>query len=110
MFHFADQDLIARLELGTAPTVGDEIDGLRGAPGEDDLLASAGLQKVTHLVACGLEGIRGFLAQRMDAAVNIGIQRFVIVALRLDHRARFLAGRRVVQIDQRAPVQAWTPR
>ena len=49
---------------------------------------------------------RRFLAERMHPAVDVGVGVLVVVRQRVDHLPRFLRGRRVVQIDERHPVDA----
>ena len=47
---------------------------------------------------------RGAIAQFVDAAVDVGVVVFVIMHQRVNHRARFLRRRGVVEINQRLAV------
>ena len=59
-----------------------------------------------HLAASALIGVGGFLGERMKPSVDVGVGLLVIVHQRLDHLARLLGGRRVVQVHQRLVVDA----
>ena len=100
VFHLADEDFVARAEALTVAR-SDEIDRLGGAAHEDDFLAPRGMDELPHLVARGFVGLGCALAQKMHAAVNIGVERGVVMRLAVDHAVRLLTGGRVVEIDQR---------
>jgi len=40
----------------------------------------------------------------MNASMHVGVVVLVVITQRVQHRARFLAGRGVVEINQRMPV------
>src|SRR5712692_9432555 len=51
-----------------------DIDAIRGAAGEDDLLTEAGAQEHADGIPRGLVDLRGLLAQRVNGAMDIGVR------------------------------------
>ena len=104
VFERGDQDLVARLEVGAAPTAGDEVDPLGHAAHEDDFLGIARIDEGADLFARAFEiAGRGF-AERIDAAVDIGVFRLVAMTHGVDHGPRFLRAGGAVEEDQRFAV------
>src|SRR6185437_4327646 len=78
MLEPGDQDLIARSEARPCIGLRDEVDALGRAADEDDLPCGVGVDEPTHPLACSLVRLRGGLAERVDAAVDICVaMRFV---------------------------------
>ena len=100
MLHRRDDDLVAGLEGIAAETVGDEVDGLGGAAHEDDLAFVGGVDELGDGLPHALEGFRRPLAQPVDAAVDVGVFRFVAVADRVDHGAGLLGAGGAVEEHQ----------
>ena len=98
------QDDITRLEMLRAPSVCDEVDGLGRAARPDDLVSTAGVDELGDASASGFKRRRSSHAQLMNTAMDIGVVAFVIIHERLNHRARFLRGSSVVEINQRLAV------
>ncbi|MCY1203121.1 hypothetical protein D9M72_146200 [compost metagenome] len=103
VLHRADQDLVARAQT-LAESCRHQVDRLGGAAHEHDFFAPGGVDQVSHCVARGLIGICGALAQGMHAAVDIGVERGIVMRFGIDHALRLLGGGGVVQIDQRLAV------
>ncbi|MNS92519.1 hypothetical protein D3C72_1266610 [compost metagenome] len=103
VLHRADQDLVARAQA-LAKACCHQVDRLGRAAHEHDFLAPGGVDQVSHRVARGLVGIGGALAQGMHAAVDIGVERGIVMRFGIDHALRLLGGGGVVQIDQRLAV------
>ena len=78
--------------------------GLDQSGGEDDLARRAGIQEPAHPLAGAFEGIGGQLAERVHAAVNIGMQLPLVMRHRLDHRGGHLHRGAIVQVRQRPAV------
>ncbi len=73
VLHVGDENLVARPERRAAEAVGDEVDGLRRAAGEDGLAAHERAEEDVDLVAGLLVEVRGALAQVVDAAVDVRV-------------------------------------
>ena len=96
-------DPVARLEVGAAPGVGDQVERLGRVADED------------HLAAVGAE-VRGdgrpgplvergrLLGEGVDPAVDVGVVLAPVAVERLDHRQRLLGGRAVVEVGERLAV------
>ncbi len=62
---------------------------------------SGGVDESRDLLASQFVSRRRFLAQRMDAAMDVGVFGFVVFADRINDDLRLLCRRRVVEINQR---------
>ena len=100
VLHVGDDDLVALSEPWAHEAVRDEVDGLGGAARKDDLARIPGVEKAPDLLPGALVGRRRAFAQGVHAAVDIGVVVLVVVAERVDDRARLLAGRAVVEIGE----------
>ena len=63
--------------------------------------SAAALRKCLHSSSRRLVAVRGFFAQRVNAAVHVGVVTLVDVDHRLDDLPRMLGGGAVVEINQR---------
>jgi len=81
-----DQDFIAGLDLAASPAVGHQVDGLGGAAHEHDLAGRARVEVPAHDFTRLLVRIGCPLAERMHAAMHIGVQRRLVVLDRAQHR------------------------
>ena len=73
MLEMGNEHLIARLEQGTSIALRDQIDGLGRAAHEHDLARRTGVDEARDALACALIQRRRFLAQRMHAAMDVGV-------------------------------------
>src|SRR6266545_113851 len=102
VLHFRDDDLVPRLKR-PPHALGNQIDRLRGAAREDDLLAKAGAHERAHRIAPALVELSRLLAQGVDGPMDVGVASLIVSAHRLDDLARLLArGRRVEIVEQRS--------
>ena len=101
MLHLGREDQVIGTDIGAPPRVGDQVDRLGRVAGEDDFVGSIGADEASDLAARPLVRVGRLLGQRMDPAVDVGVVALVIVHQRLDHAARLLRRRRVVQIHKR---------
>ena len=93
VLELGDQDLVARPDRerggpgrrGVADRVGDQVGGLGGVPGEDDL-AGIGSDEGGDPRPGALEGIGRLLAEQVRAPVGGGVARDVVRALGVEHR------------------------
>ena len=100
VLHLADEDLVSRPDVRAGPRLCDEVDGFRRAPEEDHLALGGRLQEVAYLGTRALVRCRRLLGQRVDAPVDVRVVAAVVVDERVDDRARLLARRRVVEVDE----------
>ena len=100
VFERGQNHLVARAEEFLTVACGHQVDGLRGALGEDDLLRRPGVEETPHPLAGALVGRRRLRTQRVNAAVDVGV--FGLVAARdgVDHRLRLLGACAAVQEGQ----------
>ena len=104
MLHLGQYDQIAGGDVGRAPAVGHQIDALRRVAREDDLLALACIDETGGFHPRFLHCRRRFLADLVDAAMDIGMDGLVIVAHGVDDSTRFLRTCRTVKVNERFPV------
>jgi hypothetical protein len=98
-----DQHLVARREAWPHEAPGYQVDRLGGAAGEDHL-AGRDADEARHRRPRPLVGRGRPLAEGVDAAVDVRRVALVEAGHRLDHRPGLLGRGRVVQVDQRVPV------
>ncbi len=82
---------VAAPDVPAAPRVGDEVDRLGRVAGEDDLVAVGRVDEPRDPGAGLLVGGRRLLADRVDAAMDVGVVLAVVVGDRVDDDARLLA-------------------
>src|SRR5690606_15907638 len=97
-------DLVPRTQPGPGITVGHQVEGGSGAPGEDHFLFGAGSDKPAHLFPCPLVGLGRPGSQGVNPPVDVGVDLLVIPFHRLDHLKRFLGAGGAVKIYQRVAV------
>src|SRR5258708_37821707 len=86
--------------VGSAPTIGNEIDALTGVTCEDNLFALARIDKMCDLDTCLLHRCRCFFTEFIDTAMHVSIDGLVVGAHRFNHSMRFLRARCAIKIDQ----------
>ncbi len=90
VFHAADEDAVAGMQVGAAPSLGHEVDAVGGALGPDDFLDFAGVQKGLNLPAGAFKGVGGALGEGVNAPVDVRVIVAEVVGLGVDDRQRFL--------------------
>lgn len=106
MLHLSEQDHVARTEEFSAPRLRDQIDAFSRAAGEHDLIHAFGADKVGHALPGSLVMLSCACAQRVQAAMDVGVLVFVIMADDVEHSAGLLRTRRAVEINQRMTIHA----
>jgi hypothetical protein len=101
VLHAGDQHFIALLQQQLPQAERRQVQARRGATGEDHLVRMLRVDVGADRLTCGFLRLGGLGAQRMHATVHVGVDRGVVRALGLDHTARLLAGRGVVEVHQR---------
>jgi hypothetical protein len=91
-------------KVGIAPTSRHQVDRLGRIPHEHNLALTASVDEARHLATRPLEGERRFLAQPINAAMDIRIVAPVIIFQAIDDTARFLRRCCTVEERQRFPV------
>ena len=91
-----DDDLIPGIDKFAAETVGNEIDRLGGATGEDNFLFRRRTQKIGDLLPRFLIKLGRPLAQSIRTAAHGSIFLGIKLADPVNNRLRFLSGRSVI--------------
>ncbi len=104
MFHLGANDLVAFLEVSAPPRIRDEVDGFGGIARPDDLARGFGADEPHHFFAGGFVQVGRFFAERIDAAMNIGVAAPVILVHRVNHLARSLRRGGAVEENERLAV------
>ena len=84
--------------------VGDQVDGLSGVAGEDDLFRARRVEEGADFLARALVGFGRGVGEVVQAAVHIGVFGGIGVLEAVEHRLRLLRRGRVVEIDERLAV------
>ena len=103
VLHCRNQHFVARLQPRPQKGVRNEIDAL-GRAAHEDYFVRFDAQKLCNPGARALVGIGRALAQRVDAAVDVGVVAAVELVERVEHRPGLVRRRGVVKIDQRLAV------
>ena len=101
-----DEDFVAALQARSRVALRDEVDRLGRAAHEDHLARRAGVHEATQLLAGAFEQVGRLLAQRVHAAMHVGVGRLVVVGHGVDHALRALARGGVVEVAERLAVHA----
>ena len=105
VFHVGEQDGVTGTQVGPTPGGGHQVHRLGGVLGEDDLL---GRVRCSDEPADGdagrLVAAVGLLGDGVDAAVDVGVGRLVVVVHGVEHRPGSLGGGRRVEVDETLPV------
>jgi len=104
MFHRRDQDFVAGADVLAAVGLRHQVDALRRTANIDDFARLSSVHEPLELDPRILIGLRGALAEQVNATMDIGAVNQVIVQQGVDDRLRLLAGCRIVKIDQRFAV------
>ncbi len=101
VLHLGEQDFVAPLDIGIAPTPRHGVDAGRRAIREDALFGRGRVDEPTNLFPRLIEQFVRFLGKLVDAAMHVGIVLFVATGNRPDHLPRMLRAGGVVEIDER---------
>lgn len=104
VFKLGNQDFVAFFDVFFRPGVGDQVDRFGGVSGKDDFFGFFGVDEFFYPGAGGFIFFRGFFAEGVYAAVDVGVCCTVKIVERADYGFGFLAGGGVVQVDQRSVV------
>jgi hypothetical protein len=75
VLHLGDEDLVARADGAAPERLRHQVDALGGAAREDDLAGLGAFRKRATVCRARLESRRGALAERVHAAVDVGVRR-----------------------------------
>src|SRR5437016_12207879 len=100
MLHGRNNYLIARPHVLASVRVGDQIDGFRSTADKNDLPLLSGVDKSPDLISSGLVFLRGSFAQEMNAAMNIGVLRSVVMHDGTQYNLWLLTSGCVIQINK----------
>ena len=88
-------------DVGVAPTAGHQVDAGGGAGGEDDFAGVLGADERADFFAGLFVLLGAAFAERVDAAVDVGVIALVHAAEHVDHLPRPLRAGGVVEEDER---------
>ena len=98
VLELGDHDDVALAEILEPPGVGDQVQSLRRAAGEDHFAVRRRVDVSAHLLPRALVAGRGVLGEGVDAAVHIRVRVLVELAHRVEHLPGLLGGRGRVEI------------
>jgi hypothetical protein len=98
-------NLIALVDIAAAPGLRDEVDRLRRAARENNVVGRACAKEATDFFARCLIGVCRARGERMGAAVDVRVLVLVEQREPVDHRLRLLRGRRIIEPIRGLP---WT--
>ncbi|MNT50170.1 hypothetical protein D3C72_1870740 [compost metagenome] len=104
VLHLGDHNIIARLHLGIAPAIGDQVNPFGRAAHKHQLFRRTGIEECRHLRADSFHTLRGFRAQGMDPAMHGRIAVAVKFHLGVNHLIRLLRTGCAVKIGKRQTV------
>ena len=105
VLELGDHHEVARAEVVETPGVGDEVQGLRRVPGEDDLLLARCVEEGRHRAARTLERLGRPLGEPVDAAMDVRVLVLVEPAHPVEHLTRLLTRGGRVEVRDRLPVE-----
>ena len=83
-------DRVALFDIALTPGLGQGVEAIGGATGEDHLALGSRSDKPLHLLSCFLERACRTLTQLMDAAMNVGTILTVVRFQTVDHALRLM--------------------
>ncbi len=101
VLHRADDDVVARADVGVSPAVRHEVNAFRGAANKHQFLRRAGVEERRRPLAHLLHSRRSFRAEGMNAAMHRRIAVAVKFRLGVNHRFRLLRAGGAVEVGQR---------
>ena len=97
VFHFGQNDGVSFGQVCSTPCMGDEVDALGGAAGDDDLIR---IETLLEFTAAGFVPLGRFSSKGVDGSVDVGVGLGVVIVHRIENDLRFLRGRGVVKINE----------
>ena len=104
VLHPGQHNAVAWGQVGTAPSLGDEVDAVGRAGHEEHLLGGRRVEVGAHRLAGRLVGLRGLLGQGVHPAVDVAVAFGQVFGLGLNDRQRLVGRRRAVEVGQRIAV------
>ena len=91
MLHDREDDLVAGFDALAPESIGDEVDGLGGVAGEDDLFLAARIEERRHFLARAFVGLGRLIGEIMQPAMHVGVLRGVDLVERSSTACGFCA-------------------
>ncbi len=101
VLHLGQHDHVVFVEIGVGPGARDEVDGLGGVARVDDLAHAARIDEARDALARALIRGSSLLAQRIRAAMDVGVRRAREGVHGVEDLPRLLCGGGAIQKDQR---------
>ncbi len=100
VLHGRDKHFVARADVLAAVSLRDQIDGLGGASYKNNLARVGRIDELLDRQPRCIVRLGGAHAERVYAAMNIGIHVRVVIRIGIEHLTRLLRGCRVVKINE----------
>src|SRR5690349_18998661 len=106
MLETRDDDLVACFDVDAPPRRRDEIERLRGSAREDQTPRVLYAEELRDTLACLMVSLGRARGEIVRPAMRIRIVLLVVLAHRVEHRARLLRRRRGIEVVKtRMPIQ-----
>ncbi len=106
VLHGGDEHFVASADVDAAVGLRNEVDGLGSAADKDDFARVGGVQKFPHRLARRIVRLGCAHAERVNAAMNVGVHVVVVIRDGIEDNLRLLRSGSVIEIDQRFAVDA----
>ena len=104
VLHRRDEHFVAGPDAAAPEGVRHEIDALGAVAREDDLARARSVEERGDFLPRALVGLARHGTELVHATMHVGVVVGVVVRDRVNHAARLLRRRRIVEIDQRLAV------
>jgi len=100
VLHLGGQHDVTGPQIGAAPSVGDEVHAFGRPASEEDFLGVRCADEAGEAGAGPFVAIGRAHGERVQSAMHVAVIALVVVDERIDHGARFLRGRSVIEVDE----------
>ena len=104
VLHLGQHDSVTGAQVGLAPGLGHQVEALGDVLGEHDAPVRGRPDEAGHLAPGLLHQPGGLLGDGIDAPVDVGVGRLVVVVHRVQHDLGLLGRRGRVEVADRLPV------
>ena len=101
VFHLGQDNGVPLHEVRPSPRMSDEVDTLRRAACDDDLVR---IEALLEFTSAGFVAFGRLPCKGVNRSVNVGVGLGVVIVHGVEDNLRLLGGRSVVEIDERVAV------
>ena len=106
VLHLGEHDCVRGAQIGAAPRSGNQVHRLGGVLGEHDLIGAGGADEASDIGPGAFHQLCRGCGDLIRAAMDVGVDRAVVVVHRIENGGRLLRRRRRVEVDDRVAVDA----